>query len=40
MSAPKVGENGDEDSDESSEAVSAEEALDMLPDKEEFESEF
>lgn len=34
MSAPEV---GDKDDTESSEAVSAEEALEMLPDKDEFE---
>jgi hypothetical protein len=39
MSAPKVGE-GDEGSTESSEPVSPEEALEMLPDEDEFESEF
>lgn len=37
MSAPKVGEENDK---ESSEAVSAEEALEMLPDEDEFEAEF
>lgn len=37
MSAPKV---GDEDGEESPEAVSAEEALKMVPDEDEFEAEF
>ena len=40
MSAPTTGEAGDEDGKESPEAVSAEEALEMLPDEDEFEAEF
>jgi len=40
MSAPTAGEAGDEDGTESPEAVSAEEALEMLPDEDEFEAEF
>lgn len=40
MSAPTVDEGGDEDSKESPEAVSAEEALEMLPDEDDFEGEF
>jgi len=37
MSAPTA---GDEDGKESPEAVSAEEALEMLPDEDEFKAEF
>lgn len=40
MSAPTVEEGEDEDGNESPEAVSAEEALEMLPDEDEFEAEF
>lgn len=40
MSAPETGDAGDEDDEESSEGVSAAEALAMLPDEDEFETEF
>ena len=40
MSAPTAGEAGDEDGNGSPEAVSAEEALEMLPDEDEFKAEF
>jgi hypothetical protein len=40
MSAPTAGEAGDEADNESLEAVSPEEALEMLPDEDEFEAEF
>ncbi|WP_283102408.1 hypothetical protein [Haloplanus halobius] len=40
MSAPTAGEAGDEADKESPEAVSPEEALEMLPDEDEFEAEF
>lgn len=40
MSAPEAGETEGEDDEASSEAVSAEEALEVLPDDDEFEAEF
>lgn len=40
MSTPKAGKPADEESKEDPEAVSVDQALEMLPDKEDFETEF
>ncbi|WP_281275318.1 hypothetical protein [Halorussus ruber] len=40
MSTPKSGHGGEDDGEDTSEAVSPEEALESLPTEEEFEAEF